>query len=203
LASLKRPLFDPAFEVSITEKNPPPGKDILQASANNYYQGVTLADLKSFVETHPLDSRLVKRHGKLVEEVYRGGTPDGKVPPGRYAKELKAVNRELELAARAADREQAKVLRALVRFYQTGDLKDWHDYNVLWIGNDATVDFASGFIEVYRDARGAKGSAQMVVATVARTLQPLRRRLAENAVFFERQAPWDERYKKLDVKPPV
>src|SRR5206468_7009016 len=117
LASLQRPLFDPAFEVSITEKNPPPGKDILQASANNYYQGVALADLKGFVERHPLDSRLVKRNGKLVEEVYRAGTPDGKVPPGLYAKQLKAVDRELELAARAADPQQAKVIRALVRFY--------------------------------------------------------------------------------------
>jgi dipeptidyl-peptidase-3 len=203
LESLKRPLFDPSFEVSITEKNPPKGEDILQASSNNYYQGVTLADLKGFVEHYPLDSRLVKRNGKLVEEVYRAGTPDGKIPPGRYAKELRAVNRELEMAARAADPQQAKVLRALVRFYQTGDLKDWHDFNVLWIANDATVDFASGFIEVYRDARGTKGSSQMVVATVDRQLEPLMRKLAQNAVYFEKKAPWLDKYKKLDVKPPV
>jgi dipeptidyl-peptidase-3 len=94
-------------------------------------------------------------------------------------------------------------LRALVRFYQTGDLKDWHDFNVLWIQNDEAVDFASGFIEVYRDARGIKGSAQMVVAVVDRQLEPLMQKLAANAVYFEHKAPWEERFKKLDVKPPV
>jgi len=203
LAGLQRPLFDPAYQVSITEKSPPAGQDILQASSNNYYQGVTLADLKGFVERHALDSRLVKRNGKLVEEVYRAGTPDGKVPPGLYAKELRAVDRELELAARAADPRQAKVIRALVRFYQTGDLKEWHDFNVLWIADDATVDFASGFIEVYRDARGTKGSSQMVVAVVDQQLEPLMRKLADNAVYFEKKAPWLDKYKKLDVKPPV
>jgi dipeptidyl-peptidase-3 len=203
LEDLQAPLFDPKFEPKITEKSPPPGKDILTASSNNYYRGVSLKDLAGFAEKNPLNSRLVKKNGKLVEEVYRAGTPDGRVPPGLYARELKAVNRELEEAARVADPEQARVLRALVRYYQTGDLKDWHDFNVLWLQNDPTVDFASGFIEVYRDARGAKGSAQMIVAVVDQTLQPLMRNLARNAVYFERKAPWDERFKKLDVKPPV
>jgi dipeptidyl-peptidase III len=203
LKSLQTPLFDPKFEPQITTKNPPPGEDILTASSNNYYQGVKLDDLKGFVEKYPLNSRLVKKNGKLVEEVYRAGTPDGKIPPGLYAKELRAVNRELEAAASAADPDLAKVLRALVRFYQTGDLKDWHDYNVLWIKNDETVDFASGFIEVYRDARGIKGSSQMIVAVVDQQLEPLMRQLAQNAVYFEHKAPWEERFKKLDVKPPV
>jgi dipeptidyl-peptidase-3 len=207
LKALETPLFDPKFEVDLTEKNPPPGEDILTASSNNYYQGVTLKDLTGFVEKNPLNSRLVKRNGHLVEEVYRAGTPDGapgeKLPPGLYAKELAAVDRELEAAARLADPEQARVLRALVRFYQTGDPKDWHDFNVLWLRNDGTVDFASGFIEVYRDARGIKGSAQMIVAVVDQLLAPLMHKLAENAVYFEKKAPWDDRYKKLDVKPPV
>ncbi|MFY9820079.1 MAG: hypothetical protein WAM82_01775 [Thermoanaerobaculia bacterium] len=207
LKGLQAPLFDPKFEVDLTEKNPPAGEDILTASNNNYYQGVALKDLTGFVEKNPLNSRLVKRNGHLVEEVYRAGTPDGapgkKLPPGLYAKELAAVDRELEAAAKLADPEQAKVLRALVRYYQTGDPKDWHDFNVLWLRNDGTVDFASGFIEVYRDARGAKGSAQMVVAVVDQQLAPLMHRLAENAVYFEKKAPWDDRYKKLDVKPPV
>ncbi|HYX23054.1 MAG TPA: peptidase M49 [Thermoanaerobaculia bacterium] len=203
LKELQTPLFDPNFQPNVTEKNPPAGEDILTASSNNYYQGVTLKDLAGFAEKHPLNSRLVKRNGQLVEEVYRAGTPDGKLPPGLYAKELAAVNRELEAAAGVADPEQARVLRALVRYYRTGDPKDWHDYNVLWLRNDATVDFASGFIEVYRDARGAKGSAQMVVAVVDQQLAPLMHKLADNAVYFEKKAPWDDRFKKLDVKPPV
>ena len=203
LAHLKQPLFDASYQVSITTKSPPAGEDILTASSNNYYQGVKLAELEEFAEKNPLNSRLVKKDGKLVEEVYRAGTPDGKVKPGRYAKELSAVNRELEAAAAAADPAQAKVLRALIHFYQTGDLKDWHDFNVLWIGNDAVVDFASGFIEVYRDARGAKGSAQMVVSVTDQKLQPLMQKLAANAVYFEKKAPWLDKYKKLDVQPPV
>jgi dipeptidyl-peptidase-3 len=203
LKELQTPLFDPKFEIDLTEKNPPAGEDILTASSNNYYQGVTLKDLTGFAEKNPLNSRLVKKNGHLVEEVYRAGTPDGKASPGLYAKELAAVNRELEAAAQQADSAQAQVLRALVHYYQTGDPKDWHDFNVLWLRNDATVDFASGFIEVYRDARGAKGSAQMVVAVVDQLLAPLMHKLADNAVYFEKKAPWDERFKKLDVKPPV
>jgi dipeptidyl-peptidase III len=206
LAELKAPLFDPGFEPSLTVREPPPGKDILTASGNNYYQGVTLEDLRGFTEKYPLNSRLVKENRSLVEEVYRAGTPDGKIPPGRYGKELQAVNRELLEAAKvadAADPKTARMLRALVRFYQTGDLKDWTAYNVLWVANDSTVDLASGFIEVYRDARGVKGSAQMEVSITDQTLAPLMQKLAANAVYFEKRAPWDEKYKKLDVKPPV
>jgi len=203
LKSLQAPLFDPKFQPQLTTKNPPPGEDILTASGNNYYQGVKLDDLKGFTEKNPLNSRLVKKNGKLVEEVYRAGTPDGKIPPGLYASQLRAVDRELEEAAKSADPGLAKVLRALVRFYQTGDLKDWHDFNVLWIQNDEAVDFASGFIEVYRDARGIKGSSQMVVAVVDQQLEPLMRKLAGNAVYFEHKAPWEDRFKKLDVKPPA
>lgn len=203
LEELKRPLFDPRYQVSITVKTPPPGEDILTASSNNFYKGVTLADLKSFQERYPLNSRVVKENGKIVEEVYRAGTPDGKVPPGRYAKELKAVNAHLEEAAKAADPEQAQVIRALVKFYQTGSPDDWRDFNIKWIRNDATVDFASGFIEVYRDPRGAKGSAQMVVYVRDENLAPLMKKLAANAVYFERKAPWLDKYKKVDVEPPV
>jgi dipeptidyl-peptidase-3 len=203
LRDLAQPLFDPAFEVAITDKSPGPGKDILTASSNNYYKGVSMADLQGFHESYPDDSRLVKRDGRLVEEVWRAGTPDGKVPPGRYARELAAVDRELEEAARCADAEQAKVIRALVRFYQTGDLADWRTFNILWLQGNPTVDFASGFIEVYRDARGVKGSAQMLVAVTDQKLDPLMHALADNAIYFERRAPWLDRFKKLDVKPPV
>ena len=82
-----------AFEPTITAKSPQGDRDILQSSANNFYSGVSLADLKGFTEKYPLNSRLVKEQaGKLVEEVWRAGTPDGKVPPGRYAEYLKKAN---------------------------------------------------------------------------------------------------------------
>src|SRR5579864_4881512 len=203
LRELEAPLFDPKYQPAITDKSPAGGADILTASSNNYYQGVTMADLNGFVEGHPLDSTLVKRGGRLVEEVWRAGTPDGRVLPGRYAAQLAAVNRELAAAADLADAGQAPVIRALIRFYQTGDPADWRAFNVLWLRSNPTVDFASGFIEVYRDARGAKGSAQMMVAISDQRLDPLMRKLADNAVYFEKRAPWEDRFKKLDVKPPV
>src|SRR4029077_15384266 len=87
--ALKPSLFDPNFEPTITAKSPQGNRDILQSSANNFYSGVTLADLKGFTEKYPLNSRLTKTNGKLVEEVWRAGTPDGKVAPGRYAQYLK------------------------------------------------------------------------------------------------------------------
>src|SRR6266849_8215656 len=84
LKDVQQALFDPDFEAQLTAKNPPPGSDIIQASANNYYaKGVTLDDLKDFKEEYPLNSRIGKTtEGKIVEDVDRAGTDDGSVKPG-------------------------------------------------------------------------------------------------------------------------
>src|SRR5262249_26817033 len=80
LDALRAALFDPNVEPTITAKTPPAGKDIIQASANTFYRGVTLEELKNFKERYPLNSRVVKEaNGTLREEVYRAGTPDGRV----------------------------------------------------------------------------------------------------------------------------
>ena len=100
LADLQKPIFDPAFEPMTTAKTPPAGQDILQASANTFYQGVSLADMKGVQERYPLNSRVVKDAKGIREEVYRAGTPDGKVPPGLYATYLKKAN---EFLAKAQD----------------------------------------------------------------------------------------------------
>src|SRR5262249_8386608 len=157
LTDLRPALFDANFEPLPTAKTPPPGQDIIQASSNTFYRGVTLQDLKNFQDQYPLNSRLVKgADGKIHEEVYRAGTPDGRIPPGLYAVYLKKANEYLEKARAVADPVQAKVIADLIRFYQTGDPKDWLQFGADWVQNDAQVDFANGFIEVYRDARGAK-----------------------------------------------
>src|SRR5579862_67268 len=93
--SLSQSLFDPNFEPMITAKSPQGGLDILQASSNNFYFGVTLAELKGFQEKNPLNSRITKENGKLIEQVYRAGTPDGKIPPGFYAQYLAKANEML------------------------------------------------------------------------------------------------------------
>ena len=204
LTGLGPSLFNPDFEPMTTVKTPPPGKDIIQASSNTFYQGVTLADLKDIKERHPLNSRIVKESGGSIgEEVYRAGTNDGRVPPGLYAVYLKQAVRYLERARAAAEPAQAKAIGSLIRFYQTGDPNDWLAFGADWVGNDAVVDFANGFIEVYRDARGAKGSSQSFVSVTDRAVSSAMTKLAQNAAYFEQKAPWDAKYKKDAFQPPV
>jgi dipeptidyl-peptidase III len=203
LGELKASIFDAGFEPSITAKTPPPGKDILQASANNFYAGVSLDDLKNFQERYPLNSRVVKDARGIREEVYRAGTPDGRVPPSLHAVYLKKAIGYLEKARDAAEPAQATVIADLIRFYQTGDPKDWLQFGGDWVRNDATVDFANGFIEVYRDARGAKGTSQSFVTITDKPVTRVMVNLAKNAAYFEDKAPWDVKYKKRDFTPPV
>jgi dipeptidyl-peptidase-3 len=204
LEALGPSLFNASFEPMTTAKNPEGSLDILQASANNFYAGVRLADLKDFHDAHPLNSRLMKTaDGKLVEEVYRAGTPDGKVPPGRYAEFLKRANGYLEKARAYAEPGQDAVLAGLIRYYQTGDPQDWIRFGIAWVQNNPPVDFANGFIEVYRDARAAKGTSQSFVSVTDRKLNELMTKIADNAQYFEDHAPWAPEYKKKGVKPPL
>src|ERR1700730_917001 len=201
---LRASFFDPAFEAMSTAKNPKPGEDILKASSNTFYQGLTVAELKDFHEEHRLNSRVVKdSNGKLREVVYRAGSPDGKVPPGLYAIYLKKAVECLEKARTFADPQQRQAIGDLIRFYQVGDFNDWLKFGADWVRNDATIDFANGFIEIYRDARGAKGSSQSFVTVTDQKVTAAMAKLAANASYFEQKAPWDARYKKQSFQPPV
>ncbi len=205
LDELKPSLFDPNFEPMVTAKSPQGGKDIIQASANSFYgPGVTLADLDKFQDKYPLNSNVVKgSDGTLKEQVWRAGTPDGKIPAGVYAVYLKRANEYLAKAQKVADPQQAEVIGDLIRFYQTGDFNDWLKFGEHWVKNDATVDFANGFIEVYRDARGRKGSSQAFVSVTDKALTEAMVKLASNAEYFEAHAPWDAKYKKTNFTPPT
>jgi dipeptidyl-peptidase-3 len=205
LGELRQSFFDPAFEPMSTAKSPQGGLDIIRASSNNFYgPNVTLADLKNFQERYPLNSRVVKRpDGTLVEEVYRAGTPDGSAPPGLYAEYLKKAISYLEQARPYAEPGQAEVIDKLVRFYQTGEYRDWVAAGEAWVQNRVTVDFSNGFVEVYRDARGVKGAIQGFVTVTDQTLNQMMTKIADNAQYFEDRAPWKDEYKKQGVKPPV
>ena len=204
LEALRPSLFDPKFEPMNTAKNPEGNRDILQASANNFYQGLSMADVKDFHDPHPLNSRLVKTpSGKLEEEVYRAGTPDGKVKPGRYAVFLGKAIEYLEKARTFADPTQKEAITELIRYYQTGDPAAWLRFDIAWVQNNARVDFANGFIEVYRDARAAKGSSQSFVSITDEKLNQAMTKLAANAQYFEDRAPWLPQYRKQGVKPPL
>ncbi len=202
-AALRQSIFDPEFEPMMTAKSPKAGQDIIQASSNNFYFGVTLADLKGFTEKYALNSRVVKQNGKLVEQVYRAGTPDGKVPPGLYAQYLKKTNGYLEKARAYAEPDQAKVIGNLIRYYQTGEYKDWIQFGSGWVLNNSPVDFVNGFIEVYRDARSAKASSQSFVSITDEKLSAAILKIAANAQYFEDRAPWLAQYKKQGVTPPI
>lgn len=141
--------------------------------------------------------------GKLVEEVYRAGTNDGKVPPGRYARYLAQAIGYLGNAKKYAEPGQAAGIDALIRYFQTGEYSDLIKFDALWVRNNPRVDFANNFIEVYRDARGAKATAQSFVSVTDEKMTRTMEAIATNAQYFETKAPWAEQYKKLGVKAPV
>lgn len=204
LGELRQSLFDPDFEPMSTAKSPRGGLDILQASAVNLYNNVSVEDLKNFQERYPLNSRVVKMpDGRLIEQVYRAGTSDGSVPPGLYAEYLTKAIGFLEQAKPYAEPGQAAVIDALVRYYRTGDPKDWVRVGELWVQNKVTVDFSNGFVEVYRDPRGAKGAMQGFVSVTDDAVNHVMVKLADNAQYFEDRAPWAAQYKKQGVKPPL
>jgi dipeptidyl-peptidase-3 len=202
LEDLRRPIFDADYQPSLTVKNPRNGEDPLTASGNNLYEGVTMDDLKDFHDKYPLNSRLVKKDGKLVEQVYRaGGT--GKAPAGLYAEYLNRAIRYLTLALPYANAPTKKVLQDLIRYYQTGDPADWRQFNIDWVHDDNPVDFTNGFIEVYKDPRGLKGAMQAYVTVVDEKMNKLMKEFAANAGYFEQRAPWDDKYKLEAPHPPI
>ena len=200
---LQASFFDPNFEPILTAKSPEPGKDLVQASSNNFYYGVTLADLKDFKETHRLNSRVVKEGGKISEQVYRAGTPDAKVKSGLYAEYLRKAIGFLEQAQDYASPAQSKVIADLIRFYETGEYSDWVKFGVSWVQNNEPVDFANGFIETYRDVRAAKGTEQSFVCITDEKLSSAMLKIAGSAQYFEERAPWAEQYKQQATKPPI
>jgi len=198
---LRAAFFDPAFEPMEVAKSPTGGKDVIQASSNTFYPGLSEADLKGFEDKYPLNSRVVRgADGKLTELAYRAGTPDGKVAPGLYAIYLKKADECLEKAQAYAEPEQAEAIGHLIRFYQTGEYSEWVAFGIAWVQNNATVDFDNGFIEIYRDARGAKGSSQSFVTITDKPTTATITKLAENAAYFEAKAPWLDQYKRTSFK---
>jgi dipeptidyl-peptidase III len=193
LARLQPMFFDPNVDPIVTNKTPGPGRDILLASANNLYQGVSMADLKGFTERYGLNSRLVKRNGKLIEEVYKVG--------GRYDVEITEIVKHLEAAIPFAPDSMAAALRALVQWYRTGEDADRIKYDIAWVQDtDSPVDTINGFIEVYMDPRGVKGSWEGLVFYVNREKTQRIKTLADNAQWFEDRMPWDPKYRKPSVQ---
>jgi dipeptidyl-peptidase III len=193
LSRMEPLFFDPSVDPIVTNKTPGAGRDILTSSANNLYVGVTMADLENFTERYPLNSRVVKRDGRIVEEVYRVG--------GRYDKEITEIVRHLEAAVPFATDSMAAALRALITFYRTGEDRDRVAYDIAWVQDKASpVDTINGFVEVYMDARGHKGAWEALVFYVNPEKTEGIRRLAAAAQWFEDRMPWAPEYRKEGVR---
>ena len=185
-------LFDPTHDAVVTNKTPGNGRDILEASSNNLYVGVRMADLANFHERYGLNSRLVKRDGHLAEEVYRVG--------GRYDREIRAVVGHLQNAIPYAPPGLAASLRASIDFYRTGEEAERTAYDIAWVSDqDSAVDTINGFVEVYMDPRGVKGSWEALVYIVNEEKTRKIETLAANAQWFEDHMPFEPRFRKSNV----
>ena len=193
LARLEPMFFDPEHDAVVTNKSPGAGEDILLASANNLYAGVSTRDLDGFQERYPLNSRLAKRGEQLVEEVYK--------VDGMYGAQLTNVVAHLDAAIPYATEPMAAALRALIQWYRTGEPEDRRAYDIAWVADQSSsVDTINGFTEVYMDARGAKGSWEALVFSVNPEKTAEIQKLADNAQWFEDRMPWDPRYRKTVVR---
>jgi dipeptidyl-peptidase III len=188
-----RMFFDPGFEPMVTCKTPGDGQDILASSANNLYDGVTMADLDGFAEKNQLNSRVAKRDGRIVEEVYKVG--------GLYGREIAKIVGHLNDAIPFAPEPFARALKALVKFYETGLDGDREAFDIAWVQNrDSAVDTMNGFIEVYMDARGMKGAWEGVVYYANHEKTSKIQALATHAQWFEDHLPVDPKYRKPKVQ---
>lgn len=200
-------VFPIIFDPNIMSKrvNQLDGADVIQSSACNYYSGVSQEEAESFYrrmknpdDAHPvmvgLNSRLVKEDGVVKEKVWKVG--------GLYGTAIERIVYWLEKAKPYAETtEQREVIATLINYYQTGDLRTFDDYSILWVKDlDAHIDFTNGFIESYGDPLGLKGSWEAYVNFKDVVATHRTEVLSENAAWFEQHSPVDHRFKKAHVK---
>ena len=195
---LRSVVFDPGYMAKRVASDG--SRDLIVNSANNYYENVTQQEVEDFYNNrkepetrHPLNSTLVKVEGEVKEQVWKAD--------GKYGREIRRIMGYLEQALPyAANEEQKQVIGFLLEFYRTGDLKVFDKYSIAWVKEGkANVDFINGFIEVYGDPLAYKASWESVVEIVDAQACSRTRKLAENALWFEKHAPTDDRFKKTEI----
>ena len=180
------------------------GEDLLLASANNYYEGVTQAEAEAYYEAHKdnsaeplwigLNSKLVKENGQVVERVYKVG--------GMYSAALEKVVENLEKALQFAENDaQRLVIEKMIEFNKTGDLKAFNEYCIAWVKDlDSRVDYVNGFTETYADPLGITGTWESLVNFKDMRATHRCQTISDNAQWFEDNSPTDMKYKKEEVK---
>lgn len=203
LATINPVIFDSS--VMAKRVNLAEGQDLILTSANNFYDGVNQAEVEKFYDamrdttdltpiSYGLNSRLIKKDGKVQEEVYKVG--------GLYSEAISQIVKWLKLAATVAENPGQKAyINKLIDFYTTGNLRTFDEYSIMWADeHKANVDFINGFIENYGDPLGLKGSWEAMV-NYRNTIASHRTELiSANAQWFEDHSPIDSRFRKPDVK---
>lgn len=196
------------FQSDIMSKRTIQSSDIdpVTASSNNYYEGgITQKEAEAFYEqmkkpndltpiSYGLNSRLVKKDGKLFEATWKVG--------GLYTEAIEKIVAELEKATTFAENEQQKtIIKTLIDYYKTGDLKTFDAYAILWVKDTRSeVDFINGFTETYGDPLGIKASWESTVNFINKEATKRTQIISDNAQWFEDHSPTDPRFKKREVK---
>ena len=196
-------MFDPA--VYPKRVNQADGEDIVQTSAANFYRDVTQAEVEAFYNkmkdpkdtrpvSHGLNSRVIKRDGKITEQVWK--------VDGLYGAALQQVVYWLDKAQAVAETDEQKaVIAKLIEFNRTGDLKAFDDYAILWVYDlNSKVDFVNGFTETYGDPLGMKATWEAMVNFKNEEATKRTEIISANAQWFENHSPVDKDYKKETVK---
>lgn len=196
-------IFDPA--VMPKRVNQADGEDLVQTSAANYYEGVTQQEAEAFYAAqkkaddpepvmYGMNSRLVKKDGRIYEQVWKVG--------GMYSAAIEKIIVWLEKAETVAENDaQREVIRLLIEFYRSGDLKVFDAYSIAWLKDTGSqVDFVNGFIESYGDPLGMKASWESIVNFKDMEATHRTETISSNAQWFEDHSPVDARFKKKEVK---
>ena len=202
-------LFPVIFDMTVLPKrvNKADGEDLIKTSACNFYEGVTQEEAETFYAqkkaqdadnpspaSYGLNSTLVKENGVIREEVWK--------TDGRYGNAIRSIVYWLEMALTVAENDrQRKVIALLIKYYQTGDLQVFNEYCIEWVSeHEGRVDFVNGFIEVYGDPLGMKGSWEGIVEYKDMEATKRTQAISQNAQWFEDHSPVDPRFRKPHVK---
>ena len=196
-------IFNP--EIMPKRVNQTDGEDLVQTSACNFYENVSQAEVERFyarmkedgneqAPSYGLNSKLTKRNGELVELKW---TEDG-----LYGAAIKEIVSWLLRAQKYAENEEQKhLIDLLVKYYRTGDLKDFDRYSIAWVQqHEGMIDFINGFIEVYGDPLGLKGTWEGIVEYKDLEATKRTQTISQNAQWFEDHSPVDPRFRKPEVK---
>lgn len=196
-------IFNP--EVMPKRVNQTDGEDLVQTSACNFYENVSQAEVERFyarmkedgneqAPSYGLNSKLTKRNGELVELKW---TEDG-----LYGAAIKEIVSWLLRAQKYAENEEQKhLIDLLVKYYRTGDLKDFDRYSIAWVQqHEGMIDFINGFIEVYGDPLGLKGTWEGIVEYKDLEATKRTQTISQNAQWFEDHSPVDPRFRKPEAK---